>query len=37
MSTTTIRVSAKTHRILTLLAQSQQESITALVAAAVEI
>ena len=37
MSTTTIRVSAKTHRILTLLAQSQQESITDLVDAAVEI
>jgi hypothetical protein len=37
MSTTTIRVSSQTHRVLTLLAQSQQESITALIDAAVEL
>ncbi len=37
MSTTTIRVSSETHRVLTLLAQQQQESITSLLEAAVEL
>ena len=37
MSTTTVRVSSETHRVLTLLAQQQQESITALLEAAVEL